>query len=100
MLAITEIIRAIEGKGVRDDLEQGYLASTLQKASESFINQIRLSIDFLQVRAYLAPGTNKQTVSADLDRHMEAIVRNSMAVAHVCSDPIRQEIFQSCHEVS
>ncbi|XP_065837557.1 uncharacterized protein [Oscarella lobularis] len=31
---------------------------------------------------------------------MEAIVRNSMAVAHVCSDPIRQEIFQSCHEVT
>jgi hypothetical protein len=82
MLAVTEIIRAVESTGFRDDLEPGYIAT---------------SMDTLQMR--LGPGS-RHAVNSELDQYMEAIIRNSMAVAHVCNEAKKQEIIQSCHEVT
>ena len=46
----------------------------------------------------LAPDS-RYFIGADLDKHLDAILQNSMAVAHVSRDRYREAILGLCSEV-
>lgn len=45
-------------------------------------------------------GTSKRySIGPELDRHIDAIIENSKAVAHVSQDEYREVILRECGEV-
>lgn len=52
----------------------------------------------MKVHRKLAPDS-RYFIGPDLDRHLDAILQNSMAVAHVSRDRYSETILQLCSEV-
>ena len=52
----------------------------------------------LKVHRKLAPDS-RYFIGPDLDRHLDAILQNSMAVAHVSRERYSETILQLCSEV-
>lgn len=52
----------------------------------------------VKVHRKLAPDS-RYFIGSDLDRHLDIILQNSMAVAHVSRDRYRETILQLCNEV-
>ena len=53
---------------------------------------------YSQVHRQLAP-TSRYFIGPKLDQHIDAVVQNSMAVAHVSRDKYREVILRLCSEV-
>ena len=53
----------------------------------------------VKVHRKLAPDS-RYFIGSDLDHHLDSILHNSMAVAHVSRDHYREAILQLCSEVS
>ena len=54
--------------------------------------------NILEVKRRL--GNDKRySIGSELDRHINAIIENSMAVAHVSQDEYREVILRECGEV-
>jgi hypothetical protein len=45
-------------------------------------------------------ASKRYSIGPELDRHIDAIIENSKAVAHVSSDDYREQILRECGEVS
>ena len=54
---------------------------------------------FSQVHRQLAPDS-RYFIGSDLDKHLDAILQNSMAVAHVSRERYREAILRLCSEVT
>ncbi|XP_028412831.1 uncharacterized protein LOC114535726 isoform X1 [Dendronephthya gigantea] len=87
-MACSQIIRTVETKGVTDNLEEPTHLVSTNNAPQS------------EKPLEPASVSHMPTSGSDLDYYLDAIVRNSLAVAEKCENQKRKlRIAKACHEV-
>ena len=72
--------------------------STFEEEEEEEEDVDNMATNIMEVQRQLAPDS-RYFIGPELDTHLDAIMQNSMAVAHVSRDHHRETILGLCDEV-